>query len=112
MAAMSTTGGPSRHALEGGAGGRHGSQSSSSNLCHRVIPAPGWWTVPAGHRAIINPGSVGQPRDGNPCASYVIYDSMVGFEFRRVAYDIEAITRKIKAKGLPLQLAGRLAKGV
>ena len=111
--AMAEPGGPSRHALEAGdAGGRHGPQSSSSKYCKRITPKPGLWIMPAGHRAIINPGSVGQPRDGDPRASYMIYDSQVGFEFRRVEYDIKAITRKINDKGLPSQLAGRLAKGI
>jgi hypothetical protein len=42
----------------------------------------------------------------------MIYDSQVGFEFRRVAYKIEVTKRKIRAKGLPAQLAERLAQGI
>jgi diadenosine tetraphosphatase ApaH/serine/threonine PP2A family protein phosphatase len=68
--------------------------------------------VPSGHRAIINPGSVGQPRDGDARASYLVYDSQVGFEFRRVRYEIEVTRRKIRAKGLPAQLAERLSQGI
>jgi diadenosine tetraphosphatase ApaH/serine/threonine PP2A family protein phosphatase len=108
--AMATPGGPSRRALEGEGSGPNNSQSASS--CTRVIPAPGLWIVPSGYRAIINPGSVGQPRDGDPRASYMIYDSQRGFEVRRVRYDVQTTRRKIKAKGLPLQLAGRLEQGL
>jgi hypothetical protein len=42
----------------------------------------------------------------------MIYDSQMGFEFRRVRYDVQTTRRKIKAKGLPLQLAGRLEQGL
>lgn len=61
---------------------------------------------------LINPGSVGQPRDGDPRAAYCIYsprDRVV--TFRRVAYDIAAAQRKILAAGLPEILAYRLAGG-
>jgi diadenosine tetraphosphatase ApaH/serine/threonine PP2A family protein phosphatase len=109
--AMATPGGPSRHALEDDESGQSMYYPPSSS-CTRITPAPGIWMVPSGHRAIINPGSVGQPRDGNPRASYLIYDSQVGFEFRRVPYEIEVTSRKIRAKGLPAQLAERLAQGI
>lgn len=63
-------------------------------------------------RWIINPGSVGQPRDGDHRASYVTYDSGSG-EFRhyRVPYDIEATQRRMRALGLPRPLAERLSYG-
>jgi diadenosine tetraphosphatase ApaH/serine/threonine PP2A family protein phosphatase len=63
-------------------------------------------------RYIINIGSVGQPRDGTPLASYGLYDTEAK-EFRliRVAYDIVAAQRKILAAGLPPFLASRLALG-
>ncbi|MGO8951362.1 MAG: metallophosphoesterase family protein [Ktedonobacterales bacterium] len=109
--AMATPGGPSRHALEEDSGGQDSFYPPSTS-CRRVTPAPGLWIMPSGHRAIINPGSVGQPRDGDRRASYLIYDSQVGFEFRRVAYDIESTKRKIQARGLPAQLADRLAQGI
>ena len=49
-------------------------------------------------RVIINPGSVGQPRDMDPRASYAILDENEGFvEFHRLAYDVEAVARKIYA---------------
>jgi predicted phosphodiesterase len=68
--------------------------------------------VKLGMRYFINGGSVGQPRDGDPRASYVIYD--VGakqVEFRRVVYDVAAAQRKIRAVGLPDRLAKRLELG-
>jgi len=81
--------------------------------CQRVLPREGAWRIPHGYRAILNPGSVGQPRDHDPRASYVIYDSQRGvFEFRRVRYDIAATQRKITEYGLSPKLAERLARGV
>jgi diadenosine tetraphosphatase ApaH/serine/threonine PP2A family protein phosphatase len=80
--------------------------------CEHVTPVPGLWVLPHGYRAIVNPGSVGQPRDGDPRASYLIYDDEIGFEFRRVAYDITNTQRKMRASGLSPRMARRLAHGV
>lgn len=61
---------------------------------------------------IINPGSVGQPRDRNPDASYAIFDSKkLTVEFRRVPYSIEKAQEKIRVNGLPEILAERLSVG-
>jgi len=61
---------------------------------------------------LINPGSVGQPRDGDPRAAYVLYDPADGFLcFRRVEYPVELAQRKIRQAGLPDLLAVRLAAG-
>jgi predicted phosphodiesterase len=61
---------------------------------------------------VINAGSVGQPRDGDPRASYVIYDEESGdIEIRRAAYDINTAQKKILASGLPPVLAHRLSEG-
>lgn len=61
---------------------------------------------------IVNTGSVGQPRDGNPQASYVVYDSeREEVEIRRVTYDIQKAQDKIIRAGLPSALAERLAVG-
>jgi len=84
---------------------------TTESACTRLIPQPGPWVPPAGYRAIINPGSVGQPRDHDARAAYVIYDSERGFEFRRVPYDIGATQRKLRAYGLPERLGMRLAEG-
>lgn len=63
-------------------------------------------------RAILNPGSVGQPRDRDPRAAYAIYHAKShAWEPRRVAYDIEAVQRRIRASGLPEKHAARLSEG-
>ena len=65
-----------------------------------------------GNQAIVNVGSVGQPRDGNPDASVVIFDPEQGMVQRhRIPYDIEAVQAKILESGLPEFLAQRLADG-
>lgn len=62
--------------------------------------------------AIINCGSVGQPRDGDPRAAYLLIDTgKRTFEHVRVEYDIEAAAEAIRAAGLPEYLAGRLFLG-
>jgi diadenosine tetraphosphatase ApaH/serine/threonine PP2A family protein phosphatase len=61
---------------------------------------------------LVNPGSVGQPRDGDPRAAYALYDSEDGtVEFRRAAYDIAATQAKMLKAGLPELLASRLSVG-
>ncbi len=68
--------------------------------------------VEAGRKYFVNVGSVGQPRDNNPKAAYVIYDLQEGsIEIRRLDYDIAAAQRKILEVGLPPRLAERLAFG-
>ena len=63
-------------------------------------------------RWLLNPGAVGQPRDGDPRACYLLYDaSKQEMAHRRVAYDIASTQRKILAAGLPPFLATRLAQG-
>jgi predicted phosphodiesterase len=65
-------------------------------------------------RIVANPGSVGQPRDGDPRASFAILrleGNDCSFQVRRIAYDIAAAARKIKKAGLPDFLADRLFKG-
>jgi diadenosine tetraphosphatase ApaH/serine/threonine PP2A family protein phosphatase len=61
---------------------------------------------------LVNVGSVGQPRDRNPRACYVLWEPEAErVVFRRVVYDIETAQRKIRAAGLPMALASRLALG-
>lgn len=61
---------------------------------------------------LINPGSVGQPRDGDPRAAYITYDSDHKLvTYCRVAYDVRSAQRKILNAGLPDILAERLAVG-
>ncbi len=65
-----------------------------------------------GGRWLLNPGSVGQPRDGDPRAAYLLLDLATRFaEFRRVTYPIEATQAEIREVGLPDSLAARLATG-
>ena len=64
-------------------------------------------------RYIVNPGSVGQPRDGDPRAAYALYDPETRqIEFRRLAYDIAATQRRMRDAGLPQSLVARLAHGL
>ena len=64
-------------------------------------------------RYIINPGSVGQPRDGDPHASYAMYDSESRLlRLRRVSYNIKAVQERFFKAGLPLRLASRLEQGI
>ncbi len=64
-------------------------------------------------RALINVGSVGQPRDEDPRAAYAVYDSELDRAWiKRVAYDIDEEARRIRSAGLPTVLADRLFLGV
>jgi len=64
------------------------------------------------YKYMVNVGSVGQPRDGNPMASFCIYDTQLQtIELRRVPYNIPEAQRKILEAGLPKNLALRLAIG-
>lgn len=78
--------------------------------------APAGTTVPlppAPPHALLNPGSVGQPRDGDPRAAYLLLDLDAGqASFRRVEYPIERTQAEIREHGLPEALAQRLADGV
>ena len=61
---------------------------------------------------LINPGSVGQPRDGDPGAAFLIYEEEKSrATFFRIDYDRETCQNKIIAAGLPRKLALRLAAG-
>jgi diadenosine tetraphosphatase ApaH/serine/threonine PP2A family protein phosphatase len=64
-------------------------------------------------RLLLNPGSVGQPRDGDPRAAWLLLDFGSGrAEFRRVSYPVERTQEEIRERGLPDALAERLARGV
>lgn len=63
-------------------------------------------------RYLINPGSVGQPRDGNPQASFALYDTEKGIvKINRIRYNIQRAADKIIAAGLPEYLSIRLFSG-
>jgi predicted phosphodiesterase len=81
-----------------------------------TIGLPGESVAMSGDRALVNPGSVGQPRDGLPDAAYAILttdgrgtDDAV--EFRRVRYDVDRTQRAMRDLGLPPRLAERLSYG-
>jgi len=64
-------------------------------------------------RLIINPGAVGQPRDGDPRASYAIYDSkQKKFWLYRVPYNVTATQARMVEQKLPMRLVARLSHGV
>jgi diadenosine tetraphosphatase ApaH/serine/threonine PP2A family protein phosphatase len=68
--------------------------------------------IPLGTRHLINPGSVGQPRDCDWRAAFAIYDSEAEvITFHRVPYDITASQGRILMAGLPERLAARLTEG-
>jgi predicted phosphodiesterase len=90
-------------------------------LSHRrVLPLAGplWWdrerTIDLDPDAIylINPGAVGQPRDGDPRAAYALYDpGSRCVTYCREAYDVERVQEKMRRAALPEMLADRLAVG-
>ena len=64
-------------------------------------------------RRLLNPGSVGQPRDGDPRAAWLLLDLGAGVaSFRRVEYELERTQAEIRERGLPDALAERLAHGI
>lgn len=79
---------------------------------HLPLPAEALTAIPDEHRALVNPGSVGQPRDRNPDASWGLLDTEARtFRTRRVAYDIDAVHQKIRQVGMPDFLGDRLRVG-
>jgi predicted phosphodiesterase len=67
----------------------------------------------SGGRWILNPGSVGQPRDGDPRAAYFLLDLDGGrVDYRRVEYPVERTQEEIREQGLPEALAERLSHGI
>jgi diadenosine tetraphosphatase ApaH/serine/threonine PP2A family protein phosphatase len=75
-------------------------------------PAPDGSKVTLDGRRLLNPGSVGQPRDGDPRAAWMLLDLGEMFaEFRRVPYPIERTQAEMRERGLPRALAARLERG-
>ena len=75
-------------------------------------PARGGSKVTLDGRRLLNPGSVGQPRDGDPRAAWLLLDLEERFaEFRRVPYSIERTQAEMRERGLPQALAARLERG-
>ncbi len=75
---------------------------------------PGGSSSPAAPaRRIVNPGSVGQPRDRDPRAAYLLYDAdACELSWHRVEYDIRKVQKQMRKLGLPSFLTERLAYGV
>ena len=77
-------------------------------LGEKIIEIP----IKCGHRYLINPGSVGQPRDGDNRAAYLIYDTdRDTVSFLRTEYDVQQAVSKLEAAWLPTSLAKRLLEG-
>ncbi len=76
-----------------------------------VMPKPNT-TIPLKPRAIVNPGSVGQPRDRDPRAAYALLDpETFTLSYRRVPYDVASVQERMRAAQLPLRHIQRLAAG-
>ncbi|MCA9960223.1 MAG: metallophosphoesterase family protein, partial [Anaerolineales bacterium] len=66
----------------------------------------------AQNRLIINPGSVGQPRDSDPRAAYALLNTeTLAWEYRRVPYDISKVQARMRACDMPARLVNRLEYG-
>lgn len=77
---------------------------------YRIDPQD--FKLPIGRKYFINVGSVGQPRDGDPRASYVTYEPKTRqITYRRVPYDVETAQARVRYAGLPERLALRLGEG-
>ena len=77
------------------------------------IPLDGVIRLNSEERYLLNPGSVGQPRNGDPRSSYLIFDTEENsVEFRLVGYDLSATMKKIIDADLPEFLAERLMDGI
>ena len=78
-----------------------------------IAPGPGSTFPLTDGRALLNPGSVGQPRDGDPRAGYLVIDEDAGLcTWQRVPYDIPPVQRAMLDAGLPRRLAERLGFGL
>ncbi len=90
----------------------HQSSDDFSGCTTLSPPYNGPVYLETGGRMIINPGSVGQPRDGNPHACYAILDTgQMTWEQHRVAYPIEIVQERMRASDLPSRLIERLQYG-
>src|SRR5687767_5382803 len=87
-------------------------QTGEKGVSEAVAPDYGYPAVLDGVRQIINPGSVGQPRDSDPRAAYAMLDvEKKTFEFRRIAYDISDVQSRMKKADMPERLIMRLEHG-
>ena len=69
--------------------------------------------ISSGRRYLINPGSVGQPRNNDPRTQYLVFDPDQGrIRFRKIEYDVQAAQARILEAHLPPPLAARLSQGL
>ena len=77
-------------------------------LGHTHVQGARW----VGDRLVVNPGSVGQPRDGDPDAAYAVLEtSEPAVDLRRVSYDVDQVIEAVDRAGLPLRTGERLIRG-
>ena len=69
------------------------------------------YAIQPGTKTLMNVGAVGQPREGDPRAAYVVYDAGAQIlTFQRIAYNIEKTQKRLREIGLPEDLADRLSE--
>ncbi len=84
---------------------------TDNHLAHLSIPEPNR-AIALPDRAIVNPGSVGQPRDRDPRAAFAIFDPEANtWDYHRITYDIVDVQERMQALGLPERHINRLAAG-
>jgi len=77
-------------------------------LGHTHVQGAQW----VGDRLVVNPGSVGQPRDGDPDAAYAVLEtSEPAVDLRRVSYDVDQVIEAVDRAGLPSRTGERLIRG-
>jgi diadenosine tetraphosphatase ApaH/serine/threonine PP2A family protein phosphatase len=87
-------------------------QDSSGRTFRQKLSGGGKVDVASGYRYIVNPGSVGQPRDRNPQASFAFFDDSTSvIEVRRETYDVMRVRERMESAKLPAQLGDRLSIG-
>lgn len=87
-------------------------QDEQGRTFHQKLSGGGRIKVTPRYRYIVNPGSVGQPRDRNPQASFAYFDDTAEvIEVRRVTYDVMRVRERMEHAKLPPQLAERLSLG-
>ena len=89
-------------------------QNGSHSLpVQHPMPHGGVLTVEEGRRYLVNPGALGQPRDGNSQAAYAVWEQEEGIiVLHRVPYSIRDTQERMEAAGLPWNMAARLVTGV
>ena len=86
--------------------------ASERGECDAIAPEYNMRVRLNGSRQIINPGSVGQPRDSDPRASYAILDvDSMTWEYRRIPYDFKLVQQRMERSDMPERLINRLEHG-